>query len=84
MWNIWRKFIYLIVWNLETSRYEYELLIHLLKCHIINPLILISISRMNFTDLHVWRHDAHYNDSFASIKTICAMIISSTEILEHF
>lgn len=42
---------------------------------------------MNFTDLHecsCLTHDAHYNDSFASIKTICTMIISSTKILQHF
>lgn len=54
--NILKK-VYLIMWNLEYT-VDPILLIHLLKCHIINPIILIFISQMNFTDLYMLMSDA--------------------------
>lgn len=77
------KKVYLIMWNLEYT-VDPILLIHLLKCHIINPIILIFISQMNFTDLCLLMSDTIHTIMIHSTETIYTTKISEYEINFQF
>lgn len=80
--NILKK-VYLIMWNLEYT-VDPILLIHLLKCHIINPIILIFISQMNFTDLCLLMSDTIHTIMIHSTETIYTTKIPEYEINFQF